>query len=252
MKKEKLARKNTLNKVGLLSLILALVLPAGPELVFSGLGLGSSLQPAMARSKSRSRSRSKTKTRSRSRSSHKAQHRYRRVVYARHAVHHAKTSRDPVDLADNPAYTGRMRNYALLNQAYALYDQGANASFKGNLGEATEKLASAANLCDQARGLQKDGRASTLETSIFFELGRAAASREDTDLARDSFARCVHSERHYVEAYLEGSQALLKAGRGALAMQWLQDGLMANPADPRLVEAQKRAQRFLEDSVDTD
>jgi len=30
-------------------------------------------------------------------------------------------------------------------------------------------------------------------------------------------------------------------------MQWLQDGLIANPADPRLLEAQKQAQKFLEE-----
>ena len=243
MMKKKLARKKTPGSVGLLSLILALVLLAGPELLLGGFCFTLSALPVQARTKSKSKSNSKSRSRYRSHTRSK----YRHQAHPRHAAHHVNAVRDPVDLADNPAYAGRMRNYALLNRAYTFYDQGANAGFRGNLGEATDKLAEAANLCDQARSLQKDGRASTLETSIFFELGRAAASRDDTDLARDAFARCIHSERHYIEAYLQGSQALLKAGRGALAMQWLQDGLIANPADPRLLEAQKQAQKFLEE-----
>ncbi|MBX9939566.1 MAG: hypothetical protein K2Y32_09945 [Candidatus Obscuribacterales bacterium] len=127
----------------------------------------------------------------------------------------------------------RRRNYALLQDGYRLYDQGLSERIKGNYGLAIDKLTEASNLLDQARSHQRDGRASTLESMVFFELGLCAEEDNDLSLARDSYAKAFRANPRYVEAYLRGACLQAENGNRPLALSIVKEGLQ-NVSDPRL------------------
>jgi tetratricopeptide (TPR) repeat protein len=127
----------------------------------------------------------------------------------------------------------RRRNYALLQDGYRLYDQGLSERIKGNYGLAIDKLTEASNLLDQARSHQRDGRASTLESMVFFELGLCAEEDNDLSLARDSYAKAFRANPRYVEAYLRGARLQAENGNKPLALSIIKEGLQ-NLSDPRL------------------
>lgn len=127
----------------------------------------------------------------------------------------------------------RRRNYALLQDGYRLYDQGLSERIKGNYGLAIDKLTEAANLLDQARSHQRDGKASTLESMVLFELGLCAEEDNDLSLARDSYAKAFRANPRYVEAYLRGACLQAENGNRPLALSIIKEGLQ-NVSDPRL------------------
>lgn len=151
---------------------------------------------------------------------------------------------EPQGPAD-PLANVRTRNYSLLNQAYLLFDQGVNARLKGDYGIASDKLSDSVSLCDQARSLQREGLPSTLEASIFYELGLAAAEQSDLSLARDSFVHSFKANPQHVEAYIQLVQLLLEHGQGLQAAHWLDEGLSANPQDLSLKELKGLVEQFL-------
>jgi tetratricopeptide (TPR) repeat protein len=156
-------------------------------------------------------------------------------------VAHAAEPQGPAD----PLANVRTRNYSLLNQAYLLFDQGVNARLKGDYGIAADKLSDSVSLCDQARSLQREGLASTLEASIFYELGLAAAEQSDLSLARDSFVHSFKANPQHVEAYIQLVQLLLEHGQGLQAAHWLDEGLLANTQDLSLKELKGLVEQFL-------
>jgi len=128
----------------------------------------------------------------------------------------------------------RLRNYALLSNAYTLYDQGVNERLKGNYGLSTDKLTEAVKLIDQASSIGRDGRPSTLASMVFFELGQSAEADGDLGLARDSYVHAVKAKPDYVEAYLHLVNVLATSGKLRQALNYLNDGLRESPHDPRL------------------
>lgn len=139
----------------------------------------------------------------------------------------------------------RARNYALLARSYALYDQGVNQRILGNYGAATEKLAEAVSLMDQARSNQRDGATSTLQAMTFYELGLAAEADGDFILARDSYAHCLRARPDYVEAYLHIVSMLAGQGQLPLAMTWLKEGARACPHDARVNQLSTQLSTFM-------
>jgi hypothetical protein len=75
----------------------------------------------------------------------------------------------PADSANFSDPEPRRRNYALIGQAYHLYDQGLNEHLVGNYGSALDKLTEASNLLDQARSHQRTGVPSTLDAMVFMK-----------------------------------------------------------------------------------
>jgi tetratricopeptide (TPR) repeat protein len=144
-----------------------------------------------------------------------------------------------------------LRNYALLGNAYALYDQGVNERLKGNYGLSTDKLTEAVKLIDQASSIGRDGRPSTLASMVFFELGQSAEADGDLGLARDSYVHAIKAKSDYVEAYLRLVNVLANGGKLHQALNWLKDGLRESPHDPRLNAMLEQLGGFMGDSRNT-
>lgn len=128
----------------------------------------------------------------------------------------------------------RRRNYALINQAYQLYDRALTEKTAGNYGVALDKLGEAVNILDQARSHQRNNVPSTFEAHVFYELGQIAELDNDFQLARDSYVHCFKAAPNFVEAYVH--LATLLAGKGDLAqaLNYARDGVRLCPGDMRL------------------
>jgi len=156
-----------------------------------------------------------------------------------HAAHTAPSAPGANDDAQIQAQQAtevhpNLRNYAILNSAYALYDRGVNERLKGNYGLSTDKLTEAAELIDQARSISRDGRPLTISATVFFELGQSAEADNDLSFARDSYVHAIKAKPNYVEAYLRLVNVLATDGKLRQALNWLKDGLRECPHDSRL------------------
>ncbi|MBU6451421.1 MAG: tetratricopeptide repeat protein [Cyanobacteria bacterium REEB67] len=186
------------------------------------------------------------------------------VGHATHLSHplgktHAAANTEPVakkhensDIDDSQAQAQaaaeaqpRLRNYSLLGNAYALYDQGVNERLKGNYGLSTDKLSEAAKLIDQASSIERSGKSSTLSAMVFYELGLAAEADNELSLARDSFVHAVKAKPGYVEAYLHLVNVLATGGHLQQARNWLNDAVRECPNDGRLSALQSKLAGFM-------
>lgn len=149
---------------------------------------------------------------------------------------HSPIHEGPADSANFTDPEPRRRNYALIGQAYHLYDQGLNEHLVGNYGSALDKLTEASNLLDQARSNQRTGVPSTLEAMVFYEMGQTAEQDGDVRLARDSYAHCVKACPTFVEGYLRVSSLLAREGNLALAENFAREGEAICPGDARLAQ----------------
>lgn len=145
----------------------------------------------------------------------------------------------PADSANFSDPEPRRRNYALIGQAYHLYDQGLNEHLVGNYGSALDKLTEASNLLDQARSHQRTGVPSTLDAMVFYEMGQTAEQDGDVRLARDSYAHCLKACPTFVEAYLHVANLLAREGNLALAENFAREGETNCPGDARLAQLVK-------------
>lgn len=142
----------------------------------------------------------------------------------------AKEGEAPADTQFEP----RRRNYALLSQAYSLYDRGAAQRLSGDFGESVENLSRSYAILEQARSHQKDNKPSTLESMVLFELAQAAESDGDMTLARDSYSRCLIASPRFAEAYLRVCDLLARQGNLPLALKFAADGVANCPEDARI------------------
>lgn len=152
---------------------------------------------------------------------------------------HSPIHEGPADSANFSDPEPRRRNYALIAQAYHLYDQGLNEHLVGNYGSALDKLTEASNLLDQARSNQRTGVPSTMEAMVFYEMGQTAEQDGDVRLARDSYAHCVKACPTFVEGYLRVSSLLAREGNLALAENFAREGEASCPGDARLAQLVK-------------
>lgn len=153
--------------------------------------------------------------------------------------YHSAIHEGPADSANFTDAEPRRRNYALIGQAYHLYDQGLNEHLVGNYGTALDKLTEASNLLDQARSHQRTGVPSTLEAMVFYEMGQTAEQGGDVRLARDSYAHCLKASPTFVEAYLRVANLLAREGNLALAENFAREGETSCPGDARLAQLVK-------------
>lgn len=149
---------------------------------------------------------------------------------------HSPIHEGPADSANFTDPEPRRRNYALIGQAYHLYDQGLNEHLVGNYGSALDKLTEASSLLDQARSNQRTGVPSTMEAMVFYEMGQTAEQDGDVRLARDSYAHCVKACPTFVEGYLRVSSLLAREGNLALAENFAREGEASCPGDARLAQ----------------
>lgn len=170
---------------------------------------------------------------------HKVSHRsHGHVRTASRGKHHVSRVHKPEQGISPPDPTWesepRRRNYALINQAYQLYDRALTEKTAGNYGVALDKLGEAVNILDQARSHQRNNVPSTFEAHVFYELGQIAELDNDTQLARDSYVHCFKAAPNFVEAYVH--LATLLAGKGDLAqaLNYARDGVRLCPEDMRL------------------
>lgn len=161
--------------------------------------------------------------------------RVRRVTSSKHHVSRVHKPEPGIAPAD-PVWESepRRRNYALINQAYQLYDRALSEKSAGNYGVALDKLGEAVNILDQARSHQRNNVPSTFEAHVFYELGQIAELDNDAQLARDSYVHCFKAAPNFVEAYVH--LATLLAGKGDLAqaLNYARDGVRLCPEDIRL------------------
>lgn len=160
-----------------------------------------------------------------------------RVVSSRYHHHHS-VQKAEAPLEAPPDFEGepRRRNYALLSQAYSLYDHGASERLSGNFGESVESLSRAYSILEQARSHQRDNKPSSLEAMVLFELAQAAESDGDLTLARDSYCRCLIASPRFAEAYLRVCDLLARQGDLPLAAKFARDGVSNCPEDSRISE----------------